>query len=315
MLSPLGLALSFLLVLPCFAGSGPWVLSEGETSIFLGAEAQRFDRLALSSGMGASDVIDTDDGIESTLVKGVVSHGIRKGVELELDVPWARVEANRPDGPVCASLGAATCSRTQGLAPVGVQVKGLVLDELYGAPVSMSVAATGRFGQWTGPRRSRVTNLGEGTTDLGAAVALGRSGGLGQGFWSAHVDTEWRYRLSNIADASPSVPGYEIIIDAEALGGARSWWSLGPTLSWFERPQGIDVEDLLSDPELAVDIDRFARLRVRNVRVGGKLLIRSSERTTLALGGFATAAAVNNPVVAGASIGLGLQPRNMRAED
>ncbi len=297
------------------AGSGPWVVSEGETSIFLGTEAQRFGQLTQSSGKGADDVIDTDDGIETTFVKGVLSHGIRKGIELEIDVPWARVEANRPAGDLCNLLGPTTCSRTQGLAPVGLQVKGLVLDELYGAPVSMSVSATARLGQWTGPKRARVTNLGEGTTDVGAALAVGRSGGIGQGFWSAYVDTEYRYRMNNVANASPPVPGYEIIVEAEALVGARSWWSVGPTICWFERPQGVDVEDLLTTPNLAVDIDRFARLNARAVRVGGKLLIRSSERTTLALGGFATAAAINNPVVAGASIGLGLQPRAMRAED
>ena len=81
------------------------------------------------------------------------------------------------------------------------------------------------------------------------------------------------------------------------------------------RPQGVDVEDLLADPQLAVDVDRFARLRVRAVRVGGKVLIRSSERTTLVVGAFTTAAAINNPVVTGASVGLGLQPRAMRGEN
>ena len=307
--------MSWLVSSPAIAGSGPWVLSEGKTSIFLGTEAQRFNQLTQSSGKGANDIIDTDDGVETTLMKGVLSHGIRKGVELEVDVPWARAEANRPDGAVCASLGPTTCSRTQGLAPVSLQVKGLVLDELYGAPVSVSVAGTARLGQWTGPKRARVTNLGEGTNDVGAALAVGRSGGIGQGFWSAYVDTEYRYRLSNVADASPAVPGYEIIVQTEALAGARSWWSVGPTISWFERPQGVDVEDLLTTPELAVDIDRFARLSVRTVRIGGKLLIRSSERTTLALGAFTTTVAVNNPVVTGASIGIGLQPRTLRGED
>ena len=123
-----------MLTLPSHAGSGPWVLSEGETSVYLGAEAQRIDRLTLSSGMGADDVLNVDDGIETTGVKGVVSHGIRKGVELELDVPWARVDANRPDGDVCALLGPTTCARTQGLAPIRVKVKGLVLDAFEEAP-------------------------------------------------------------------------------------------------------------------------------------------------------------------------------------
>ena len=301
--------LSILVASPAIAGSGPWTISEGDTSIYAGVESQRLERLTLSSGAGADDVLDVDDGLETTGTVMVVTHGIRQDIEFQVNASWMRVQANRPDGELCAALGPQTCKTTRGLAPMGVQVKWQIVDELVGAPLSMSIGGAARFSQWTARTRDRTTNLGEGTTDFGPTLALGRSGGLGEGFWSAHVDTSWLYRQSNIVDSDPPVPGSELKIDTEALGGTRTWWSVGPTISYWERPQGVDLEDILADPNLATDIDRFARLRARSVRVGGKLLIRSSERTTLVLAGFTTVAAVNNPLVSGLSAGFGFYPR------
>jgi len=302
-----------LSIWPClslaFAGSGPWTISEGDTSVYAGVEAQRFERLALSTGMQSNDVLDVDDGLETSGTTVVVTHGVREDIELEVGLGWQRVQANRPDGALCASLGPTTCRTTKGLSPMTVGAKWQLVDELVGAPLSLSMGGQLRMGQWTARTRDRTTNLGEGTTDFGPTLAIGRSGGLGQGFWSAHVDGSWMYRQSNVVDASPPVPGSEIQVDTEVLGGTRAWWSLGPTVSYWERPGGIDIEDLLASPELATDIDRFARLRARSVRVGGKLLVRSSERTTFVVAGWATTAAVNNPVVMGVSTGLSVYPK------
>ena len=301
--------LTVLLLSSAMAGSGPWAISEGDTSVYTGAESQRLERLTQSSGARADDVLDVDDGLETTGFKAVVTHGVRENIEVELDVAWLRAEANRPGGPLCAALGPDTCKTTTGFAPLGLRAKWQLLDELTGAPMSMAVGAAARLGQWTGPTRDRTTNLGEGTTDFGPTLAIGRSGGLGQGFWSAHVDGRWLVRQSNVAGATPPIPGSEYSVDLEVLGGTRAWWSVGPTVSYWERPQGIDLEDLLASPRLATDIDRFARLRARSVRVGGKLLVRSSERTTLVLGGWGTTAAVNNPLVVGLSAGVSFYPR------
>ncbi len=304
------LTLTALFLEPALAGSGPWVISEGDTSVYMGVESQTISKLALSTGAYATDdLLPVDDGIETTSAKVVLTHGIRRRIEMDIDVPWVRVEANRPGGASCTSLGKGTCATTRGFAPITTRVKGLVLDELRGSPIGLSIGGAVRFGQWTSPTRDRVTNLGEGTTDIGPTLAIGRSGGLGDGYWSAHVDTAWMFRGSNVADASPPIPGNEWTVDAELLGGLQTWWSLGPVVTFWTRPQGVDVEDLLGDPALATDIDRFARLRAHSVRVGGKLLLRSSSRTTFVAGAWTTAGAVNNPLVTGVSIGLSVQPR------
>ncbi len=291
------------------AGSGPWVMGEGNTSVYLGSEYQRFETLSGKDGKGAAGDIPVDDGIETIGATAIVSHGLRDNIELELAVPYHRVAANRP-GPVCASLGPKTCATTEGFGNLSGRVKALLVDELSGAPLSLSAFATLRVGQHTAPERARVTNLGEGTTDLGGGLSLGRSGGFGQGYWSAHVDGQARHRFSKVAEASPPIPGWEALVDAEVFAGARRWWSVGPSISWFYRPQGIDVEELLTTPALATDIDRFGRLNGSFLRAGGKVLVRSSQRTTLVAGASWTLAAVNNPSdVFTLSAGLTLHPR------
>ena len=306
----MALALSCGLAAPgaAHAGSGPWVQGPGALSVYAGGEYQRINELAGREGLGDPSVIAVDDGIETTGLKLIASYGLVERVELELDLPWSHAQANRP-GPVCASLGPKTCAPTQGIGVVAARVKGLLLDELYGSPVSLSVAGVARFGQTTARTRDRVTNLGEGTQDLGGGLALGRSGGLREGFWSGYVDATGLYRFSNVADASPGVPAWEYSVNAEFLAGTRAWWSLGPSVSFWHRPEGIDVEDLLSDATLATDVDRFARLRARSTRVGGKLLLRADSRTTLALGAATTVAAVNNPRVFTLSAGVAVYPR------
>lgn len=307
----LPLVLGLLLSSSALAGSGPWVIGEGQTSVYLGSEFQRFGTLSGREGKGAAGDIAVDDGIESIGFKGILTYGIRDAIELDVLVPWYRVEANRPGGAVCASLGPQTCATTEGLGNLEARVKGLLVDELVGAPVSLAAYGTLRLGQFTAPERARVTNLGEGTTDIGGGLAIGRSGGFGGGgTWSAHVDTQARHRFSNVAEASPPIPGWELLIDAEAFIGARRWWSLGPSLTYFNRPQGLDVEELLARPAVATDIDRFARLNGRFLRAGGKALIRSSERTTFVAGASWTLAAVNNPSdVFSVNAGITIHPR------
>jgi hypothetical protein len=43
------------------------------------------------------------------------------------------------------------------------------------------------------------------------------------------------------------------------------------------------------------DEDRFGSLRVTNLRVGGKFILRSEKRVSLSLSGYGTAWAMNNP--------------------
>lgn len=303
------IAAALLLVPAAHAGSGPWVVSSGDVSLYAGTEYQRITELVIHDSGEEIDTIDVDDGLETFGVKGIASYGLRERIELELEIPWYRVEANRAGGPVCSSLGLQACETTEGLGVVSAKVKGLVLDELAGAPVSLSVAGLVRFGAFTSDTRARLTNLSEGTTDLGGALAVGRSGGLGDGFWSAWVEAGWRHRFPNAERGGVAVPGGELTTDADALGGLQRWWSVGPSLSLLYRPDGYDFVALD-----ALSPDRFGELRVLNLRVGGKLILRSSERVSVVASAHKSVVVRNNPTPLSIGLGLSVQPRRRRAE-
>jgi hypothetical protein len=284
------LSLFLLLASPASAGSGPWTLSGGDVSAYVGTEYERFGHLASSTGSYAPEVVPVDNGVETVGAQLIVGYGVRDRIDVELQIPYLQVAANRDDGPLCTTIGLDGCDSTRGFGALTAVVKGLVVDELAGPPVSVAVGAELRLGLNTAATRARVTNLGEGTTDVGPFVAIGRSGALGKGYWSGYLTGGWRYRFPNTEVGDRPVPGSEIHADLEWLGGARPWWSIGPAVSLLWRPEGVDIEALDFG-----DTDRFGELRVFNLLAGGKLIIRSSQHTSLALGVLGTTYAVNNP--------------------
>lgn len=303
------IAAALILAPAALAGSGPWVVSPGDISLYAGSEYQRITELVIHDDGEEVDTVQVDDGLETFGVKGIASYGLRERIELELEIPWYRVEANRTDGAVCNSLGLQACNTTEGLGVISTRVKGLVLDELAGSPVSLSLAGELRFGAFTSDTRARLTNLSEGTTDLGANLAVGRSGGLGDGFWSAWAAAGWRHRFPNAERRGVAVPGGELTSDADFLGGFRRWWSVGPSVSLLYRPSGYDFVAL--DPSSP---DRFGELRILTTRVGGKLILRSSERVSVVASAHKAVIVRNNPTPLSLGLGLSVQPRRKRAE-
>jgi hypothetical protein len=287
------------------AGSGPWVIGPGQGSVYLGVESQRLTRLAIVAN-GERDVIDVGQGLSTFAVKGIGTLGVTSRVEVEGQVPWVSVRANRPDEPLCAALGLDACETTNTVGVLGARVKGLVLDEYFGAPLSLAVGAEGRFGAFTADTRARITNAGEGTTDLGPFASVGRVGSLGgDAVISGHLTGGWRYRFPNTrAYPGPDggdqlAPKPETWFDAELLAGPSPRFVLGPSATLLWRP-GLDFGELdLTDP------DRLAALGVTNVRVGGTAIVSGGGGLALAVSVLATAAARNNPTdVLSVNVGL-----------
>lgn len=288
-------AVALALSTPAHAGSGPWVLGVADHTLYMGLEAQRFDHLAQSSGSGADDVIQVSDGVQTFGAKAIATVGLLPRLEGELAVPWSVVRNNRPDDSPCDVLGLDACEETRGVGVLRARAKGLLLDEIVGSPVSLALGGELRLGQLTSPTRARVTNLGEGTLDAGGFLSVGRIGALGKGYWSGYVEAGGRYRSRNRSYDQVQAPGAEIWVDGELLFAPRRAVAVGPTATWLHRPEGVDVEDLLADPALGGDVDRFAALRIQAAQAGVKALVRTGEQVTTSLGVLHTVYAVNNP--------------------
>ena len=317
--------MTLLMAAVAWAGSGPWVVAQGDQYVYLGSEAQRLTKLAQSSGSYADDVLDVGAGgpiteagagVSTFGVKGIVTYGLLPRAELELAVPYYRVRFNRQDDYLCTDvLGPSACEANKGVGILTARAKVLLLDELYGPVVSLAVGPELRHGDFTAPERGQITNLGEGTTDLGAFASLGRTGAFGaQGAWSTFVELGVRNRLPTASITTTTnadvgaVPGDEIWATWESLVGNITWGA-GPTLSYYNRPQGIDFEDLLADPELVGDDERFASLRVLSMQAGAKLVVRSEERVSFSASLSRTLYAENNPADL-LSVGAGVSVRN-----
>ena len=284
------------------AGTGPWVVGAGQASLYVGVESQRLTRLAITVD-DQRDVIDVGEGLSSFGVKGIASLGITDRVEVEMGVPWWSVRANRPDEPLCAALGLDACNDVR------------TLDEYFGAPLSLSLGAELRYGDFTADTRARITNVGEGTTDLGPTAAVGRVGSLGgSSYFSAYLEGGWRYRFPttrkfpDAPEGELRAPQPETWLVAEATAGPSPWLAVGPTVSFLTRA-GLDWGELdLSDP------DRLAALGITVVRAGGTVVVRSENNLALSASVLTTAYAINNPTDA-LSLNLGVSFSGLAPKD
>lgn len=283
------------------ASGGAFVVGPATTSLYAGVDAERITRLRGGSSAGDPQVSDVDQGLSKLTAKAILSYGLAPRTELELTLPWGYNHANRTDGPLCTALGDG-CKTTSGIGVVEAKAKFLVLDELTGAPLSVAAGVETRFGQLTWATRDRITNLGEGTSDVGSMLAVGRSGGLGQGgYWAANMSAAARYRFPNTDAGGVAVPGWETDGNAEVLLTPTGRWSIGPDVAWFFRPDGIDIET--ADP---TDPDWLASLRVSKVAVGGSVHLRAREGVVFSGGVLRNVWSVNNPADA-LLVSVGLQ--------
>lgn len=294
------------------AGSGPWALEEGDQTLYLGTEAQRFSRLSVSDGSFADSVLDVDSGVSTLGLKVIGSFGLLPGTELQIDLPWYTARLNREDGAVCALLGGDRCAPTSGIGVIGIRAKRVLLDEVLGPPVTLSIGLETRFGHLTTKNRDRLTNLGEGTFDVGPLLWLGRSAGLGNGgYWSAYVETGWRFRQSTSRIRGTGVPAHEWHGQVELQVAPKTRVSAGPIVSWLVRPGGVDFEQ--ANP---ADPDWLAGLSVSKVAAGGTLIARGDHNVTGSLSVLNNLWTVNNPTdVLSVNIGLSIQEPLKRRRD
>jgi hypothetical protein len=293
---------------------GPWVPGEGVTSVYVGTDAQRIDKLATSEGNFGGELIDVGDGLSKFYVKGILAHGLTARTALELSVPYARVSANREDAQVCADLtaavGRASCTPTSGIGIITLRGRGMLLDELAGAPLTFSLGFEARHGELTAATRSKLTNLGEGTFDFGPTLSIGRTGAFMSGWWYAFADNTFRYRVPLTEKADRAIPGSEFDGELDVAFVPNGTVGFGPAVIWFARPWGVDFED--AD---LTDVDRFSMLKVTNVSAGAKLLVRSSKRTTFVASGIRSVYAVNNPIVWTAGFGVQIDDAFAKEQD
>ncbi len=284
-----GLVVALLsLVSSARAGDGPWTLNPGELNLYLGGDYFRYGRF--HDGQG--EVTDLGSPLTAASLTGVASLGLLPGMEVELVVPFESVRANDPESEFCVD-GPRTdwCEATAGIGDVGAQIKGRMLDELVGSPISVSLAAGMRSGEAYSPRRGRLTTLGDGQTDIGAGLSAGRSAGVAsRGWYRASVTSWYWYRFPNDVEVDGKKPGDEISAAAELTLSPGPPWAVGPAVYGFFRPRGVDV----ADADFS-QLDGFSSLRASQLKIGAKLGIFGVRGRTVSVSVLRTVYARNNP--------------------
>ncbi len=269
--------------LPARAGSGPWTLSEGSSSLYLGTEYRQLRHIA-PDGEWFGDGSDLGTSIRFVTVQGVVSYGLLDRFELEATLPWVYAHASRPDAAVCYALGQSACGKVESVGLIDVRGKVRLLDELAGPPVTISVGPVLRIGEFGHTTRARLTAITEGQSDVGAFAVLGRSAGLGaSGWWSGYLDAEYRYRIPNIEVGGVKIPSDEVASSAQVMVSPWGVVAFGPELFFDARTGG---ESLATKDD--ADPDRFASLKYTLVQYGGKVIVTSNRRWSAIFGATGT---------------------------
>lgn len=273
--------------------SGPWVPGTGRTSLYLGIDGQRFTRVS-ASGDGASQKVDVGDGIQTVAAVAHLTHGLTPRIAVEFTLPVFHGHASRTDAEIC-SIGLDACAPTNVVGVLQARVKGLMFDELSGSPLSVALEGEVRYGGLHATSRARLTAPGAGTLDFGPVVSVGRSGGLGSGYFASSLDLGWRYRVPHtrrypqlIGDRS--VPASEFHGAYELILAPIPAVGFGPAVGALLRPWGVDFLDLDGG-----DIDRFSALRVGEVRVGLKAVFKDEKHNAFVVSADRTVFAWNNP--------------------
>ncbi|MBX2797060.1 MAG: hypothetical protein KTR31_05315 [Myxococcales bacterium] len=295
------------------AGSGPWTLEPGEHNVYVGTDYFRY-----ASFRGDDGEVAMRTRITSAGGTAVWTFGMAYGLEGELDARYESVRVRDPADAFCTMLDVPDdwCAPTHGLGDVGARLKWRFLDEAFGAPFSASVHLGFRSGEAYANRRGRLTTLGDGSTDLGGGLSVGRAGTLGaSGWYQMSIDATYFYRFANQNADIGRVPTDEVNTEASLLVSLRPSVGIGPTVAGFWRVSGRALR-----PEEAdfFDPDYWGSLQAAQLKVGGKLGVYSIDNgPTISVSVLQTVWARNNPAdTLSLSLGIGqwVQARN-RAGD
>lgn len=262
-----------LLSQTAFAG-GPWIPPTQLVSTYVGASHQSFG--TLSDGQGNKIELPTPVNEAGLVMIG--SMGLHERIGLDLVIPIKHVYAKEFDS-------------TTSLGHVQLTGKFRLLDEGSGSPLTISALTTVQSGFAHAANRGRLTNAGDGTTDLMAGLSLGRSGQCQQGPWWVHATSQYLFHLPYENGEAGKIPSDDILVDFEAALAVHPSIGLAVATNGFFRTGGQDFPAVnLSNVE-----NQWAALDADQVLAGGKAFIFLPKNRSIVLGALRTIYAKNNP--------------------
>lgn len=273
------------------ASDGPWVTSQGATSLYGGSEYERW-RYFRTSG----NRIDMETPVIATRAFGVMARGIAPGLEAELILPLERVTAASPDSAKCVKEGRPEdwCAPTTGVGSAMFTLKARLLDEYEYRPFSLSVSATLRVGEFHSQTRGRLTNIGDGQSDIATSIAAGRKVGVGKGYVGAYgISTYWlRFGHDGRMFHQDKIPADALGASGEVFWAPHGRAQVGFAAYYYSKLWG---DESISDARLN-EVNGFAALRSTQLKAGVKAIIPAGGQTSIVMSAMVPAYANNAPV-------------------
>lgn len=270
------------------AGNGPWTLSSGDHSVYAGGDWSRWTTYAADGDAGR----ELEGGVSRSSFLGVWSVGIREGVELELRVPYHTVRVDSLDAPICG-VGPEMCATSKGVGRIGGTAKFRLVDEVFRPPLSVALVVGVETGEHTARYRGRITNLGEGQSDVLAGISAGRTASVGSsgGWYRAHLTLLYALRAGLEGTGFSALPGDELRGEAAAMVSPAGRIGLGLTVGGYQRLGGKELADISPGEPNA-----WAELAAAQYRAGAKLMVQGQGQLPSLTMGLARAVfAQNNP--------------------
>jgi len=280
-------ALLTLLNGPAEASEGPWTTARGIHNIYLGVMGERFRCFEAQgqSSTACASGLPVAAPVAKLGAKAFYRTGLTGKTDVAVGIPVARsFSLESTSSPMYAT--------TTGLGLIEGRVR-YRLGKIYN--IDFAAGAGVRSGAAHHASRGRMTNLGEGSTDLQATLYAGRMAPVGPRFHVTSVDLSYFYRLPLDADTAVGrIPGDEIRVSGVSTVAVTSHLGLGLSADGFWRLWG---EPLSMSRVSVYGEDRWASLKASQIKLGGRVVIYPGDhRPYLQFSGMRAIWAKNNPL-------------------
>ena len=190
---------------------------------------------------------------------------------------------------------------TTGLGQVGLGANMALFDQ-------KDFSLTGSMGLYTGAfhaeNRGRLTNIGDGSTQVRAGVSASQLWEVNSGYLNINARGGYIFKIPSTLEFDPKYPADDITYEL-SLGGGYKGYTASIFIDGFQRLNGVDY------PATSVDsIEAFTALQSSQVKVGINDSITINDWT---LSGYIATSvlATNNPMderIGGIGIGYLIQP-------
>ena len=242
---------------------------------------------------GNEKSLPQDAVVTQVLSQTHYTYGIHERFDVSITVPVSSVSVSELSGNMFET--------TTGLGQTGI-------GSSIGLFEQNSLQVTGAVGVYTGAfhaeNRGRLTNIGDGSTQVRAGISVSQLWEVNSGYVNINARSGYIFKIPSTLDFDPKYPADDVTYGL-SVGGGYKGYSASVFLDGFQRLNGVDY------PAASVaSMEGFTALKASQIKVGLSDSLTINEWT---LSGYVASSVMarNNPMdelIGGIGIGYLIQP-------